>query len=262
MGQQHFRDQIAIVTGASSGIGRATALALAEQGAQVALAARRLDILQEIAQEIRAMGSDGIAVQTDVSQREQVDDLIQETLRVWGKIDILVANAGQYIRASLMQMPIQQIELSLKVNFWGGIYPVFAALPHMLEQRSGHIVLVSSMIAKKSIPPDAPYAAAKWALAGFADVLRQELYGTGVKSMIAFPGRVDTVMIQTLKVPAISAKISTETVAKAILAGMRHNKAELIVPNYNRSLFYLQVLSPRLADYAVRFFHLQGWEQK
>ncbi len=255
-----FQDKVAIVTGASSGIGKATALALARAGAHVALAARREPLLQDVAREIVALGREALVVPTDVTDREQVDRLVRATLERWGRVDILIANAGAYVRRPIRELRPEDLEYSLAVNFYGSVYPVLALLPHMLERKTGHIVLVTSMDAKKGIPPDAPYVAAKFALAGFGDVLRQELHGTGVRVTIVFPGRVDTPLIQNLTVPWISAKIPPTAVAKAILKGIRKGAPEIIVPWQARLLLYAYVLSPRLADWAVRFFHLEGWE--
>jgi short-subunit dehydrogenase len=130
----------------------------------------------------------------------------------------------------------------------------------MRTQGSGHIVLVSSMDGKKGVPPDAPYVVAKFALAGFGDVLRQELHGTGVDVTTVFPGRVDTPLIATLKVPWISAKIPPEAVARAIVTAIRRRQAEVIVPFRARLLLWANALSPRLGDWAVRTFRLEGWE--
>ena len=270
----HFTDKVAIITGASSGIGRATALALAKEGAHVALAARRQAELQAVADEIRAAGGETLVVPTDVTRPAELERLVAETLKHFGRLDILVANAGVYVRRRLtdpmtdpkgLRRPLGSeiaaaFELSLRVNFFGTLYTVLAALPQMRTQGSGHIVQVSSMDGKKGVPPDAPYVVAKFALAGFGDVLRQELHGTGVDVTTVFPGRVDTPLIATLKVPWISAKIPPEAVARAIVTAIRRRQAEVIVPFRARLLLWANALSPRLCDWAVRTFRLEGWE--
>ena len=257
-----LRDRVAIVTGASSGIGKATALALAREGAHVALAARREHLLQALAREVEALGREALPVPTDVTKREQVKALVERTLERWGRVDILVANAGVYVRSPIRDLNVEDLEFSMAVNFYGSVYPVLEVLPHMEKQGQGHIVLVTSMDAKKGIPPDTPYVAAKFALAGFGDVLRQELHGTGIGVTVVFPGRVDTPLIENLKVPWISAKIPPEKVARAIIKGIRRRAPEIIVPWQARLLLYAHVLSPRLADWGVRFFHLEGWEEE
>jgi short-subunit dehydrogenase len=151
-------------------------------------------------------------------------------------------------------------EDSLRINFFGSLYPVLAALPHLVAQGSGHIVLISSMDAKKGIPPDAPYVAAKSALAGFGGVLRQELHGTGVGVSIIYPGRVATPLIGALKFHPFSAPIAPETVATAVIAAIRRGRAEVIVPPQAWALVLLNALSLRLGDWAARAFRLEGWE--
>ena len=261
MGKNTLRDQVAIVTGASSGIGRATALALAAAGARVTLAARRVLALQAVAQTIQAQGGEALVVPTDVTQPSQVEQLVAETLARWGRVDILVANAGAYVRCPVVELTVADVERSMAVNFYGALYAILAVLPHLRRQQSGHIVLVASMNAKKGFPPDAPYAAAKFALAGLGEVLRQELHGTGVHVTTVFPGRVDTPLIAHLRVPRLSAKIPPEAVARAIVRAIHRRPAEVIIPFPARALFYANTLSPRFGDWFVRRFHLEGWEE-
>jgi NADP-dependent 3-hydroxy acid dehydrogenase YdfG len=251
---------VAVVTGASSGIGRATALALAKRGAHVSLAARTESALQELADEIRLLDREALVVPTDVTDQEQVDCLVAKTLDRWGQVDILVANAGAYIRSPIRELTVHEMRRSMAVNFYGALYAVLAVQPHMVEQGDGHIVLVSSLDGKKGLPRDAPYVAAKFALAGYAEVLRQELHGSGVRVTTVFPGRVDTPLIDTLEVPRVSAKIPAEAVARSIVGAVQRPKPEVIIPFQARMLYLVNVLSPNLGDWLVRLFHLQGWE--
>jgi NADP-dependent 3-hydroxy acid dehydrogenase YdfG len=260
MGSNFFHDKVAVVTGASSGIGHATSFALSKQGACVALAARSTDTLDRFVREIHELGGSALALPTDVTRPEQVARLVEETLALWGRVDILISNAGQYIRSPISDLNIAAIERSMAVNYYGHVYAVTAVIPRMLAQKSGHIVLVSSMDAKKGLPPDAPYVSAKFALTGFGEVLRQELYGSGIHVTTVFPGRVDTPMIANLRVPAIQPKLSAETTARAILRAIERRQAEVYLPAYSRLLVYLNVFTPRAADWVARIFHLQGWE--
>lgn len=253
--------KVAIVTGASSGIGAATARKLSEKGFSVALLARRLENLKQISAEINDKGGEAEPFQVDVTDQARVRDVVSQVIEQWGRIDVLVANAGVYVRAPIVSMTVDDLRKSFNVNFYGAVYPVLETLPKMLEQGRGHIVLVTSMDGKKGLPPDGPYVAAKFALTGLGDVMRQELWHNGIKVTTVLPGRVDTPMIDDLKVPWISAKISSEKVAEAIVKSIDHYKPEVIVPFQAKLLYYVHVLSPRLSDAIVRWFHLEGWKE-
>ena len=256
-----FQDKVAIVTGASSGIGRATALALAEQGARVALASRNEEALSALAEELKRQSRQVIVIPTDVTQRDQVEALVREVIAQWGRVDILISNAGEYIRAPITDLDPADLQRSLDVNFFGGVYCVKAVLPHMLAQKSGQIVFVTSMDGKIGLPPDAPYVSAKFALTGFCEVLRQEVRDSGISVTNVLPGRVDTVMIEDLKFAWISPKISPESVATAILTGIRKRKPIVIVPPQAKLLYYINVFAPTLSDWLSRLFRLEGWSK-
>jgi NADP-dependent 3-hydroxy acid dehydrogenase YdfG len=255
-------DQVAIVTGASSGIGRATALALANEGACVALISRRESALQELAQEIGKLGRKTIILPADVTQREQVEVMTQEVLSKWGRVDILIANAGEYIRSPIVELDPADLQRSLDINYFGSVYCIKAALPHMLARKSGHIVAVTSMDGKIGLPPDAPYVSAKFAMTGFLEVLRQEVSDHGITVTNVLPGRVDTVMIEHLRFSWVSPKISPENVAQSIVSAIRKRKHIVIVPPQAKLLYYINVFAPRLSDKLSRFFRLEGWTEK
>jgi short-subunit dehydrogenase len=253
---------VALVTGASSGIGRATALRLASRGVHVVLASRREALLCEVANQITARGGRARVSPVDVTDRSRVRTLVSGILSELGAIDILVANAGSYVRGPVTTLAPEDFERSMKVNFSGSLDLIYEVLPHMLARRKGHIVAVTSVDAKKGLPLDAPYVAAKAALTGFMDVLRQELRGTGVRTTTVLPGRVDTPMIDFLSVPLISAKISPDVVAKALTRAIEKNRAEVVVP-WPGSKFLIVAAScaAPLGDYIVRIFGLEGKRQ-
>jgi len=262
VGDKRLLDFVAIVTGASRGIGRATALALAQEGAHVALAARSASALEEVAEAIRSLGRDALCVPTDVRQQAQVEHLVSETLIRWGRVDILVTSAGIYPHRRIVDLTASDLEESLDTNFYGTVYAVLTVLPHMLAQRQGHIVLMSSVQGRKALPTDAAYAVSKFAVAAFGDVLRQELHGTGVYATTVFPGRVDTDFIANLVLPWFSGIISAEAVAKAIVRAIDRRQAEVILPFGARALIYGSILWPRLGDWAVRLLRLEGHERQ
>jgi NADP-dependent 3-hydroxy acid dehydrogenase YdfG len=257
-----LQDKVAIVTGASSGIGRATALALASAGADVVLASRNLTALKEVAREVKASGRQALAIPCDVPQVEQVQSTVDETLERMGRVDILIANAGQYIRSPIKEMSTSLLEHSMAVNFFGQVNAVQAVLPHLLAQRSGHIVLMNSMIALRPFPPDTPYAAAKFALKAYGENLRQELIGTGVFTTLVYPGRVDTPLIGNLEMPWLAAKISPEAVAQSVIRAIRFRKHKVIIaPFQSLALYYLNFLLPvSISDRLAHLFKLRGWE--
>lgn len=255
-----FRNKVAIVTGASSGIGRATALALASHGAFVALIARRHEPLVDVMEEITSQGSQAIVIPADVTQNDQVEKMVQIVLNKWGRIDILVSNAGAYIRSPIIKLDHTLIQKSLDINFFGGINCILAVLPHMLTQDTGHIIVITSMDGKIGLPMDAPYVSAKFALTGFSEVLRQELRESGVCVTNILPGRVNTPMIKDLEFPLISKKIPPEKVAQSVLNAIRRKKTISIVPLQAIFLYYLNVFSPSLSDWITKSFRLEGWE--
>lgn len=260
MTKDRFNDKVAVITGASSGIGQQVALEFARRGARLALAARSENALLELQREIEKLDGQALALPTDITDPAQVDRLIQQTIARWGQLDILVVNAGQYIRSSIEKLTIADLEQSMAVNFYGGVHCIQAALPHLRARRNGHIVIISTMDVKTPLLLDAPYVAAKSALSGFADVLRQELYGSGVRVSVIYPGRVDTPLIGNLKVPSISAKIHPGAVARAVVRAVKSGRARIMLPFQVYFLYWLYLISPILSDWAAITFHLQGWE--
>jgi short-subunit dehydrogenase len=153
-----------------------------------------------------------------------------------------------------------EIQRSIDVNFFGSVYCIKTVLPHMVEQKKGHIAVVTSMDGKIGLPSDAPYVSAKFALTGFCEVLRQEVKEHGIFVTNVIPGRVDTPMISHLKFSRLSAKISPESVAQGILNGIQKRKPIVILPSQAKLLYYINVFAPSLSDRLSRALGLQGWE--
>ncbi len=182
-----FHHNVVILTGASSGIGRAMALHLAAQGARLALAARNADALGEVAEQCRARGGEALAVPTDVSDPAQCRALVERAAAEFGRIDTLVNNAGISMWARFDQMQtLAPFEAIMRVNYLGCVYLTYYALPH-LKQSRGRLVGVSSLAGKNGVPTRSGYAASKHAMVGFFDTLRIELLGTGVTVTLIYP---------------------------------------------------------------------------
>ena len=187
MKKDTFRDQVAIVTGASSGIGRALALQLAGQGAKVVLAARRAGLLEEVAAACRAAGGEALAVPTDVSDEAQCKALVEKAVAAFGGVDLLVNNAGLAVIARLEDYAdLGLFKHVMDVNFYGAVHCTYYALPHLIRRR-GRIVAVSSLGGKAPVPYNAPYIASKFAMHGFFDSLRIEMAHYGVSVTIVCP---------------------------------------------------------------------------
>ena len=262
MPHDRVQNAVTIITGASSGIGLATAEAFAGAGARLVLAARSSEKLAALTPALEARGAEVLAVPTDVTSEAGVRKLVDQAVARFGRVDIAVCNAGIYIRGTVKDLPLEVFERCMSVNFYGTLHLIRAVLPLMLAQRSGHIVAVTSVDGRKGLPLDAAYVASKFATTGFVDVLRQELRGTGVFVSTIMPGRVDTPMIATLAVPLASAKIPSARVGRAVLRAVRRRRREIVIPFAGpKALIVFSALWPGVGDWLVRFFKLEGKER-
>ena len=187
-----FRDQVVIVTGASAGIGKALALQLAHQGARVAIAARRAERLEQIAADCRALGAEVLVVPTDVANEAQCRALVEKTVAAFGRLDMLINNAGLAVIARLEDYSdLSLFQQTMEVNFYGAVYCTYYALPH-LKQTRGRIVAISSLGGKAALAYNTAYCASKYGMQGFYDALRMELAQHGVGVTVICPWWVVT----------------------------------------------------------------------
>ncbi|MBW3570118.1 MAG: SDR family NAD(P)-dependent oxidoreductase [Gemmatimonadetes bacterium] len=187
-----IRDQVVVITGASSGIGRCTALHLAGLGASVVLTARRADALEQVVREIRAGGGRAIAVPGEVTRADDLRAVADAAVQRFGRIDTWVNNAGVYLQGRVQDISLDEYRRVLDVNFVGLVNGTQRALEVMLPRGEGVIVQVSSVAAKRGVPFTSPYSASKAAVAAFASALRAELLGSGVRLSVLYPPSVDT----------------------------------------------------------------------
>lgn len=246
------RGRVALVTGASSGIGRATAIALARGGAEVLVHGRDRSRSAEVARLV-----DGVALLGDLSDAGAADDLVARAIAVHGRVDLLVANAGSGLSGPFTTMDPPEIDRLLVLDLVAPIRLIRAALPAMVERDSGYLVLVGSIAGRTGVAGEAGYAAAKAGLDVFAESLRLELAGTSVGVTVVVPGVVDTAFFDDRGgLPARRAPrpVSADRVAEAIIGAIAHERPEVYVPRWLRVAPMVRGLAPGLfRSLAARF---------
>jgi NADP-dependent 3-hydroxy acid dehydrogenase YdfG len=199
---QGIKDKVVVITGASSGLGEAAARLLAEDGAKLVLGARRIDRLQALAKEL-SLGGDAV-VQTDVTERDQVKRLVDRAAQSHGRVDVIINNAGLMPSSRLERLQIDEWDRMVDVNIKGVLYGVAAALPHMIAQKSGQIINVSSVAGHKVGPGGAVYAATKHAVRALSEGLRQEVKPYNIRTTIISPGAVASELTHTVTDPVVA----------------------------------------------------------
>ncbi len=254
---------VVLITGASSGIGAATARLFAANGYRVALAARRLDRLQALQAEIAAAGGEAVAIQADVSDAASIEAMVQRTLETYGNIDLLFNNAGFGRTKWLEELdPQDDIAAQIDTNLTGVILAVRTVLPHMIARRRGHIINMSSVSGWLATPTYSVYAATKFGLRGFSDALRREVGVYGVKVSVIYPGGVSTDFAShtgaARKTGFSTPKalvLTPEQVARAVLGLARRPRRTLIIPTVAGLGVLFASLFPGLTDWLQeRFF--------
>lgn len=258
-----------IITGASQGIGKATALLFARKGYDLVLAARQSDRLEAAAQEVQTLGRQAIAIPTDVKDPEQVNALVDKALTHYGSIDVLVNNAGIYISGPVEQFSLDDWHQAIDTNLWGYIHTTQALLPHFLERGSGTIVNLSSIGGKVPVPYLVPYSTSKFAVTGFTEALHSELKPKGIQVCGVYPNIIKSDFMeraifrgkddqdtqarrnqvdQVLSVPVVE---KPEDVAQAIWDAVKHQRAEVVVGSANVSKAAYRLL-PDLMQWVFR----------
>ena len=256
-----IKNKVVIVTGASSGIGEATARAFGREGAKVVLAARRVDKLQILAQEIDSMntGAETLVIQADLSKLDDIQAMIAQTLEKFGRIDILVNNAG-FGRLDWLENldPIKDIQAQIELNVLGVIQTTRQVLPVMMEQRAGSIINMCSMAGLVATPTYTVYAASKHAVHGFSEALRREVKPWGIDVSLIYPGGVVTEFTQHAgikrKTNARTPKsmlLTAEQVANAVVKLVRRPRRMLIIPWLWSVTVFMNRFLPGLVDYTT-----------
>ncbi len=254
---------VIIITGASSGIGEATARLFARQGYRVALAARRFERLQALAEQIRQAGGQALVVCMDCARVEDTRNLARQTLEEWGQIDVLFNNAG-FGRLDWLENldPVEDVEAQVRVNLIGLIQMAQAVLPHMIARRRGHIINMASIAGLLAMPTYSVYAATKFGVRGFTDALRREVGVYGVRVSGIYPGAVETEFKERARIqrkawrgtPA-RMRLTSEQVAEAVWGLVRRPRRALVIPWVLNVGAGLATLFPGLTDWMIeRFF--------
>lgn len=253
-----MRDKVVIVTGASSGIGKALVYELAHQGAKIAIASRNIEELLRIEEDLKKQGVEILPVRTDVTKEMACKELIEQTYLHFGRIDVLINNAGISMRALLQDLDTSVLHKVMDVNFWGTVYCTKYALPYLLQTK-GSIVGVISIAGFIGLPGRTGYAASKFAVRGFLNTVRIENRRKGLHVLIAAPGftasdirkkALDATGHQQGESPRNEAKMmSAEQCASIILKGIRRRKKEIIMTFVEGKLaVFLSKWLPGLVD--------------
>jgi NADP-dependent 3-hydroxy acid dehydrogenase YdfG len=202
-----IRNKVVVITGASSGLGEATARLLAAEGATVVLGARRADRLKALAEELNARGGKAIVRTTDVTDREQVKALVDAAVRSHGRVDVMLNNAGVMPQSRIEQLKVDEWDQMVDVNIKGVLYGIASALPVMKAQKAGHFVNVSSVAGHKVGPGSAVYAATKFAVRALSEGLRQEVKPYNIRTTVISPGAVVTELPNSITDPVAAARV-------------------------------------------------------
>jgi short-subunit dehydrogenase len=250
--------RVAAITGASSGIGLASAQHLAPEGVAVVLGARRKDRLDDAVRDIRIAGGRADSAIMDVTSEIDVRGLVQRAVDSFGRLDIMICNAGFGYYGTVEETPVEVMQRMMDVNFMGTFFGARAALPLFRAQNSGHLIIVSSIVGQRGIGQMSGYSATKAAQVGFAESLRTEFSGTAIAVSVVFPVSTETDFRSAMRrdyghsVSGLGPKQSVDDVARAIVACVRKPKAEVYPHAMSRALTVVNAVAPGLTDKVVR----------
>jgi short-subunit dehydrogenase len=253
--------RVIAITGASAGIGRATALRLARDGAALAICARRADRLDAVAAEITAAGGQALPIVADVTRADNMDRLVASAAERFGRLDVMMCNAGFGIAGAIDDIAPDQMQKLMEINYNGTYHATRAALPVFRQQRAGHIIMVSSIVGKRGVPYMGAYSATKFAQVGLAECLRSELLDTNIHVSVVYPVSTETeffdVMSRETGTPvtrAMGPRQSVEAVADAIARAIERPIPEVYPYARSRALVILNALAPGFTDRVVKRF--------
>lgn len=249
-------DQVVVITGASSGIGRCAAEHLARRGAKVVVTARRADALASLADAIVQAGGEAVAVPADVTRKEDLEHVAERAVEAFGRIDTWINNAGVYLQGSVRDITLDEYRRLLDVNVVGVINGTHCALERMLGNGGGVIVQVSSIAAQRGVPWTSAYSASKAAIDGFTQAVRAELWGGGVRFAIVYPPTVDTPIYQHGRgklgvMPKPAPPVSSPYEAARVLERVAETGERHAYFGWSRPLQILNAISPQAGDWLL-----------
>jgi uncharacterized protein len=253
-----LEQRVVVITGASSGIGRAAAVEFARRGSNLILSARREELLHQVSDECRSFGVTAHVVPADVGRRADCERLISQALAHFGRIDVLVNNAGFAIFDRLVDARLEDLEQMMQTNYFGMVYCTHAALPSMIARGEGAIVNIASTSGLMGFYGMGGYSATKFAMSGFSDALRDELASKGISVSVIYPNTTRTDFFVTAyegKMPGFARLVlamSPGKVARAIVRAAESGRAAVILPWYLRPVLKLKAIAPRLAHALFR----------
>jgi len=254
-----FRDRTVLVTGASSGIGRETALAFAAAGANLVLVARRAKVLAKVATEARKLGAATLVASADVTEAAAVAGAFRKAVKRFGAVDIVVNNAGVMIPSPVVDLRTADLRRMLDVNLIGALHVMQEAVKVMRKQGHGHIVNVGSLAGRRGFSPLGGYCASKFALVGLTEALRTELVGEQINVSLVLPGVIDTPMAAQIQGDPQTADLWPEAlnmppswVVWSIFLAIRFRLAEIAVPPGSALIEKLAALAPGTTDALLR----------
>jgi short-subunit dehydrogenase len=239
----------ALITGASSGIGRLLALRFAKAGARVALVARRVDLLEALAAQIRAQGGEALVLSCDVADRGQVFTAARRALDQFGSVDLLVNNAGYGHHRRFLEWDLDDMERMMRVNYLGALYWTKALLPEMVARQRGWIVFVASVGGKLGVPEETAYAASKFAMVGLAEALSLEVEDAGVHVLTVCPGTIRTDFFDEealRRMPPVSRRmmVDASTLVDAIMKALAKGQHEITFPRFIAAGYLVRAIAP------------------
>ena len=254
-----FRDRTVLVTGASSGIGRETALAFAAAGANLVLVARRAKALASVAAQARKFGAETLVAAADVTQPEAVTACFRKAVKRFGSVDVVVNNAGVLLPAKVVDLRGGDLQRMLDVNLFGALYVMQEAVKVMRAQGRGHIVNVGSLAGRRGFSPLGGYSATKFALVGLTEALRTELVGERIHVSLVLPGVVDTPMATAIQHDPATGDVWPDALTMppswviwSIFLAIRFKLAEIAVPPGSALIEKLAALAPGTTDALLR----------